>query len=605
MDAGWGDYYTAHELGEAFTADGWEVIYAERHEDHWYDIDREVDLLISLLDAYDVRRKPDGAFSIAWVRNWVDRWADHPWFDDYDLVATSSQRAADALALRTRFLPSVVRLATNPERFHPGPPNPLFESDYAFTGNNWGFGRDLIRLLDVHGDERFMIFGKGWDKEPRAARHWRGHLSYELLPEVYRSTKIVLDDTATPTLPHAFLNGRVFDALASGALVLTDNVEGSNETFDGLVPTYAGPGELRAQIDRYLGDERQRVELVHQLREQVVSNHSYRSRPGEFLALALDQVDRPRAAIKIPVPKEKVRAQWGDTHFGEGLASALTALGMPTEVHILPEWDAPARQAADVVIHVRGLTRYTPKSAHVNVIWIISHPDDVSVRECEKYDLVLVASRQYADWLRPQLEAPVVYLPQATDARRFRPVARQEELASEVLFVGNTRGQRRPAVDWAVEAGLPLVVYGEGWDGSLPPRFVRGSHFPNERLAQLYSSADLVLNDHWPDMREQGFISNRIFDALASGAVVVSDRVAGLGETFGDLVPTYSNAVELEDVIRSLLKDEERRAGISRAASALVLEQHTFAHRAERIIELLQPLLSGRAGDLDGATLSL
>jgi spore maturation protein CgeB len=106
-------------------------------------------------------------------------------------------------------------------------------------------------------------------------------------------------------------------------------------------------------------------------------------------------------------------------------------------------------------------------------------------------------------------------------------------------------------------------------------------------------------------MREQGFISNRIFDALASGAVVVSDRVAGLGETFGDLVPTYSNAVELEDVIRSLLKDEERRAGISRAASALVLEQHTFAHRAERIIELLQPLLSGRAGDLDGATLSL
>jgi spore maturation protein CgeB len=184
-------------------------------------------------------------------------------------------------------------------------------------------------------------------------------------------------------------------------------------------------------------------------------------------------------------------------------------------------------------------------------------------------------------------------------------VAREEELASEVLFVGNTRGQRRPAVEWAVEAGLPLVVYGEGWDGSIPPRFVRGSHFPNERLAHLYSSADVVLNDHWPDMREQGFISNRIFDAVASGAVVVSDRVAGLEGTFGDLVPTYSNAAELEDVIRSLLKDEERRSSISRAASALVLEEHTFSHRAERIIELLRPLLSGRAGDLDGATLSL
>jgi spore maturation protein CgeB len=148
-------------------------------------------------------------------------------------------------------------------------------------------------------------------------------------------------------------------------------------------------------------------------------------------------------------------------------------------------------------------------------------------------------------------------------------------------------------------------VYGEGWDDMIPPRFVRGSHFPNERLAHLYSSADVVLNDHWPDMREQGFISNRIFDALASGAVVVSDRVAGLGEMFGDLVPTYADGDELNEVVWNLLKDGEHRREISRSASALVAREHTLERRAQDLVDLLRPLLDGRPADLDGSVLKL
>ena len=240
VQAGWGDYYTAHELGGAFEFDGWRVVYAERFEDRWYQVDGEVDMVVSLLDSYDVRRAPEGAFTVAWVRNWVDRWLSRPWFENHFLVVASSGKAAGLLTRESRFHPLVIPMATNPERFHPGPTNPLFESDYVFTGNNWGPGRALLNVLDVDPQERFMMFGRGWDKDPRVARYWRGHLNYELLPDVYRSTKIVLDDTAEPTLPYALVNGRVFDALASGALVLTDNAEGSKELFDGALPAYAG-----------------------------------------------------------------------------------------------------------------------------------------------------------------------------------------------------------------------------------------------------------------------------------------------------------------------------------------------------------------------------
>jgi spore maturation protein CgeB len=104
-------------------------------------------------------------------------------------------------------------------------------------------------------------------------------------------------------------------------------------------------------------------------------------------------------------------------------------------------------------------------------------------------------------------------------------------------------------------------------------------------------------------MRDAGFVSNRIFDALASGSVVVSDRVEGLSEIFGGLVPTYSDPVELREVIAELLEDEERRRQIAIEGARLVLDQHTFDQRAEQIMSLLKPRLADRRKDLEGAAL--
>ena len=313
--SGWGDYYTAHELGEAFEARGWRVIYAERHQENWYEIDEGVDLIVSLLDAFDVRKAPRGAYTIAWVRNWVERWIERPYLEAFDLVVASSNKAAAEIAERTRFDPKVVPLATNPERFAPGPPVPTFEADYAFTGNNWGAGRDLIPMLEVRPGERLLVFGKGWESEPRVARYWRGHLDYGLLPDLYRSVKLVLDDTAGPTLPYAFLNGRVFDALASGTLVLSDNREGSDEMFGGLLPTYETRAELRTQLDKFLGDDKLREKTAIELRDLVLQNHTYEQVPDRLIAAALADIDRPRVALKIGVPHVEEMEQWGDTHF--------------------------------------------------------------------------------------------------------------------------------------------------------------------------------------------------------------------------------------------------------------------------------------------------
>ncbi len=589
-DLGWGDWYTAHELGDAFSRAGWQVVYAERHEDRWYDLPDDVSLVISLLDAFDVSRLSSPAVTVAWIRNWTDRWLDQPWIGAYDVLVPSSAISAGMIEERLGRTSSVIPLASNPDRFFPGPKSPTYASDYVFTGNFWGQGREVIDQIIVDADERFLIFGKNWHKVPRVQRFWRGFLEYDALPDVYRSATITIDDTAGPTLPYGAINSRVFDALASGSLVLTDNTLGSAEVFGGLLPTYSSRDELRALLDKYLHDEVARDELVGQLRSTVLESHTYDKRVNDFLAVVDAEFRRPCVAIKVGAPTWDVAEAWGDTHFARHFAAALRRNGFRTDIHVLADWDDEGHQHADIVVHLRGLTPYVPKPSQINILWIISHPEDISPREVERYDLVLVASSKYAAHLASLVDVPVHVFHQATDASHFHPHPEKSALEADVLFVGNSRKAARPAVDYLIELGVDFHLYGNDWNDRIPARLLHG-FMANEQLPVLYSSCKILVNDHWPDMRDWGFVSNRLFDALACGAFVVSDRVEGVAELFGGAVPTFDSAESLGSLISHFRDDPDARKALAKKGMSIVRDFHSFDVRAKEFADLVGPLL--------------
>jgi GT2 family glycosyltransferase/spore maturation protein CgeB len=598
--AGWGDWYTAHELGDALAAMGWVVLYAESGEDNWYYLPEYTDVVISLLDKFDVSRVPEGAYTIAWVRNWVDRWLANESFERFDLVVASSEIAADMIRTHSQHDPAVVPLAANPDRFKQLPPTPELICDYTFTGNNWAQGRALMDLIQVRPGERFSLYGKGWERTPATAPYRRGHIDFVRLPELYSSAKIVLDDTAEHTLPYGAVNSRVFEALACGALVITNNEIGAREMFNGELPTYSNAEELRAQLDRFLSDDDLRRKTVEALRRIVVSEHTYARRAERFTDLAIERVSRPRVALRIGPPDHARATHWGDTYFARDFARALRGLGFSTQIDILPEWDEPSRQNVDVVVHLWGLSRYLPKSSHLNLLWVISHPEKLDPAQCEMYDAVMVASETFAEELREKVSVPVHVLLQATATDRFKPSAIDEKLRTQVLFVGNSRGQRRDVVDWAIEARLPLTIYGSAWDAFVPKSYVKADFFPNERLPELYGAADVVLNDHWPDMRDYGFLSNRVLDALACGAFVVSDRNPAL-DAFGEAVPTFGSAAELREIVERYLNEPEERGRLAKRGTELVRTHHSFDARAAEFAEIVRPMLEGRPMTLEEA----
>ncbi|WP_143040588.1 hypothetical protein [Rhodobacter sp. 24-YEA-8] len=51
----------------------------------------------------------------------------------------------------------------------------------------------------------------------------------------------------------------------------------------------------------------------------------------------------------------------------------------------------------------------------------------------------------------------------------------------------------------------------------------RGEHLTSEAQAGDYVGARILLNSHLPQRVTRGFMSDRCYDALASGALVVSD----------------------------------------------------------------------------------
>lgn len=313
-----------------------------------------------------------------------------------------------------------------------------------------------------------------------------------------------------------------------------------------------------------------------------------------------DWASATRYGLRIGVPSWEVVEAWGDYHFARSLQRALERAGHPTRLHLLPDWASPVAARDDVVVHLFGLKEAPTHPGQVNILWQISHPDLATPEIYERYDHVFVASDRFAARMAEQVAVPVTALHQATDPERFRPEPGGPH--HELLFVANSRRVHRRIVDDLAGTTRDLAIYGREWTAALvDPRYVKGEGVPNTDLARYYSAADIVLNDHWDDMRYEGFLSNRLYDALACGAFVISDPVDGIETEFDGAVVTYHARAELEPLIARYVDDPAERRRLAAHGRAIVLKRHTFDQRALVLGDVVKSLSRARPNRIDGS----
>jgi spore maturation protein CgeB len=154
-------------------------------------------------------------------------------------------------------------------------------------------------------------------------------------------------------------------------------------------------------------------------------------------------------------------------------------------------------------------------------------------------------------------------------------------------------------VRWAIEEELEIDIYGGDWESFIKDRRLKGQSVPNEVLGELYGSSRLVLCDHWKDMANCGFLSNRVYDVLASGGFLVTDTVEGIAELLpAGSYSVFTNARELADLVRG-----ERPVDLAQRAAnaAWVAENHSFRARARDLMAIVAEHPKSRAHANAGA----
>jgi hypothetical protein len=138
-----------------------------------------------------------------------------------------------------------------------------------------------------------------------------------------------------------------------------------------------------------------------------------------------------------------------------------------------------------------------------------------------------------------------------------------------------------------------LAIWGRGWESSPYKQFHRGI-LPLLEVGHLYRSAEVVLALTEERQKKRGMINNRIFEAIISGSVVISDEFPLLER---HELGRYVHFSVSSSHTKQLLGASSSPAFKSLAVEGrdLVLARHTYAHRAKEMLDFYEEISSKKS----------
>jgi len=317
------------------------------------------------------------------------------------------------------------------------------------------------------------------------------------------------------------------------------------------------------------------------------------TRPAGAAAL-----NRARHAAAIPTAPRVFFVNYrflsaGDV-FASGLNHAAQTLSIPSAA---ADWDDPALAAKlrdfdpDLlfVVHGRRFARLgrdlAPRAR--TAVWLLDEPYEVddTASWSHRFDAVFVNDPSTLDRHRN-----AHYLPVAFDPSRHYPGADARPHA--VGFIGGYNAVREAMLLHLLDAGLLSYVVGGPWRSPRLRAICRADNIPAEQAAALYRQTRIVINvfrerHHYNRAAIPAQSCNpRIYEALACGALVISERRVEPETLFPDL-PLFDTADGLTDQVRRLLADDAALAAV-RERCVAALEGHRYADRLSRVIEVMR-----------------
>lgn len=250
----------------------------------------------------------------------------------------------------------------------------------------------------------------------------------------------------------------------------------------------------------------------------------------------------------------------------------------------------PATSAdAGVNIYVRGYNPFNElktASKAVNVVYIRDF-DSLFPEELDAFDGVATSSHDFYNYVIGAGYA-AVYLPEFTDPSIFFPSPR-EDLVRDLLYVGDN-DRHSPAIAAALEAKLPVEIFGRFWIGNIDNDYVKGEYIHDNDLAAYFSSAKINLVNVSAHESEIGIIPSRVYDIAAAKGFMIAPYNKEIEAVFGDSIPMYKNADELKALYNEYLNNPAARAEKAEKAYRIAVSEYNvdaFVQRINGLVEFL------------------
>lgn len=234
------------------------------------------------------------------------------------------------------------------------------------------------------------------------------------------------------------------------------------------------------------------------------------------------------------------------------------------------------------------------------VLWTVDPPLHFTpiLLSAPAYEHIFCQGTEAIEILQKQGAQGISWLPMACDPDLHRPselsAEERDRYGSDIVFVGSHYPMREKLFE--ALAGLDLAIWGPGWNrlrSDSPLRgCVRAAHTTPETWRQIYAAAKIVLSVHFQD--PLGKIpchqaSPRVFEALACGAFVITDRQKDVMALFrnGEQLVTFADGEDLRKKVEAYLGCAKERERIARNGRTEVLARHTYRDRLSVLFDSL------------------
>jgi len=202
-------------------------------------------------------------------------------------------------------------------------------------------------------------------------------------------------------------------------------------------------------------------------------------------------------------------------------------------------------------------------------------------RQVYHYDVVFCAQKEGAERLHRETKVDTQWIPLGCEPRIHKKLNLEKNY--DIGFVG------RDAKKFARGRHLELLKK------TYPNSFIGEADF--RKMAEIYSASKIGFNS---SIRND--INMRIFEVMACGCFLLTNYIKnnGFEELFtpGKHLVVYRNDKELLELIEYYLKNEEERERIAKAGYELVVTNHTYFHRVQKMFNYIAFKFGGKFNQL-------